>query len=204
MFKYTYNKVLPIMTIIIFSLCIITSLKTFSLESNSSNSNFTALELQLQQLNQTLQSLLQKYSSFPNTSVPSWLDTGSNAWMLIAATLVGLQSVPGLMLYYAGLTKRKYAVNTVLMLIYAFGAVLLIWTIAGYNFAFGKASLTISNYGILGTLSPIWDAAFMSSQAAYGPSYTPLNIPMSTFIYFQFVFAAITPILLAGAIIERV
>ena len=29
---------------------------------------------------------------------PKWLDTGSNAWQMAAATFVGLQSVPGLVI----------------------------------------------------------------------------------------------------------
>ena len=32
----------------------------------------------------------------------SYLDTGDNAWQLTAASLVGLQSVPGLAVLYAG------------------------------------------------------------------------------------------------------
>jgi len=56
-------------------------------------------------------------SGYPSASVPGWLDTGSNAWMLTAATLVGLQSVPGLMLLYGGMTKRKYAINTMMMVL---------------------------------------------------------------------------------------
>jgi len=95
MFKYNGKVVLLAVLVIILLTLGLVSLKAFSYSSNSSNSNFTALQLQLQQLNQTLQALLQKYNSFPNSSVPAWLDTGSNSWMLIAATLVGLQSVPG-------------------------------------------------------------------------------------------------------------
>lgn len=65
-------------------------------------------------------------------------NTGSNAWMLTAATLVGLQSVPGLMLLYGGMTKRKYAINTMMMVLYAFAVVLIVWILAGYEFAFAS------------------------------------------------------------------
>ncbi|BBD73165.1 hypothetical protein HS1genome_1554 [Sulfodiicoccus acidiphilus] len=43
----------------------------------------------------------------------------------------------------------------------------------------------------------------MGSQGTYGPSATALNIPNSTLIFFQFVFAAITPVLLVGGVMER-
>ena len=46
--------------------------------------------------------------------------------------------------------------------------------------------------------------AFEGGQAIVGPSSIALNVPMSTLVFFQFVFAAITPGLFVGAIIERV
>src|ERR1700745_2484069 len=58
---------------------------------------------------------------------PKWLDTGSNAWQMAAATFVGLQSVPGLVVLYGGIVKRKWAINSAFMAIYAFAAVLLVW-----------------------------------------------------------------------------
>ncbi|MDA4112609.1 MAG: ammonium transporter [Thaumarchaeota archaeon] len=142
-------------------------------------------------------------SSFPPASVPSWLDTGSNAWMLTAATLVGLMSVPGLALYYGGLTRKKFALNTMLMTFYAFAAVMVVWILAGYNLGFGAASITIDGYGILGTLGSVAPGLTEGSQALVGPMQLALNLPTSTVVWFQFVFAAITPILFIGAIIER-
>ena len=134
----------------------------------------------------------------------SWLNTGNNGWMLTAATLVGLQSIPGLALYYAGLTKRKYMVNAMMMALYAFAAVLVIWVIAGYNFGFGTSSmLKIGGYYILGIPSPAMSGTFIGSQAIVGPQKQALSIPNSTLIFFQFVFAAITPVLLMGGILER-
>jgi len=43
-----------------------------------------------------------------NLVSPAWLDTGDNAWQLTAASLVALQSVPGLCVLYAGLVKKKW------------------------------------------------------------------------------------------------
>jgi len=62
-------------------------------------------------------------------------------WQLTAATLVGLQSVPGLAILYAGWVKHKWAVNSAFMVFYAFGAVLICWTIYAYKAAFGKEML---------------------------------------------------------------
>src|SRR6266849_8182841 len=142
-------------------------------------------------------------NTYPGPSVPSWLDTGSNAWMLTAATLVGLMSLPGLAIFYGGLAKKRFILNTLFMIFYAYASVLIVWLLFGYNLGFGPAGVKIGNYGILGMPTPTLDAGFMSSQATIGPTGFPINIPMSTIVFFQFVFAAITPGLFAGAIIER-
>ncbi|MDG6926470.1 MAG: ammonium transporter [Nitrososphaerota archaeon] len=150
-------------------------------------------------------------NGFPSCAVPSWLDTGSNAWMLTAATLVGLQSVPGLALYYGGLTRKKFALNTAMMTFYAFAAVLVVWVVAGYNLGFGQPSASFSfggtTYYLLGKLLPATPGIFEGSQALVGPGTNgaglALNVPSVTIVWFQFVFAAITPILFIGAVVER-
>ena len=38
---------------------------------------------------------------------PSWLNPGDNAWQLVAATLVGLMSIPGIAVLYAGIVQKK-------------------------------------------------------------------------------------------------
>ena len=47
----------------------------------------------------------------------NWLDTGDNAWQLTAATLVGLQSVPGLVVLYGLLTSNRMPAMTALFLV---------------------------------------------------------------------------------------
>ena len=68
---------------------------------------------------------------------PKWLDTGDNAWQLAAATFVGLQSIPGLTVLYGGVVKKKWAINSAFMSIYAFASVLVVWVLFDYNMAFG-------------------------------------------------------------------
>ncbi|BCU71045.1 ammonium transporter [Stygiolobus caldivivus] len=168
----------------------------------------TNITSDIQSLNQSILALENHTADYPSAAVPSWLDTGSNAWMLTAATFVGLQSVPGVALYYAGLSKKKYAVNSALMVFYAFAAVLIVWMIAGYNAGFGYPAfihININNtsYGILGYPLPAWLGSYEAHQTIYGPGPSAVDIPTSTYIFFQFVFAAITPVLLAGGVLER-
>ena len=72
---------------------------------------------------------------------PDWLEKGDNAWQLTAATLVGLQSVPGLVILYAGIVKTKWAINSAFMALYAFACVLVCWVLWAYKASFGTRML---------------------------------------------------------------
>src|SRR5450759_2562819 len=71
------------------------------------------------------------------TESPSWLNQGDTAWQLTSATLVGIMSIPGLAILYAGLMKRKWAVNSALMVVYAFAMTLVVWMFFAYDMSFG-------------------------------------------------------------------
>ena len=132
---------------------------------------------------------------------PKWLDTGNNAWQLAAATFVGLQSIPGLTVLYGGVVKKKWAINSAFMSIYAFASVLVVWILFDYNMAFGPQW-----FPFLGTPMPAASAAFTLGQAtipAAASGMPDLTFPMATLVFFQFVFAAITVIILAGSVLGR-
>jgi Amt family ammonium transporter len=137
---------------------------------------------------------------------PQWLDTGDNAWQLAAATFVGLQSIPGLVVLYGGIVKKKWAINSAFMSMYAFASVLVVWVLFDYNMAFGHAWLTIAGQTFLGQPSLATSAAFTLGQATVPEAASgmpPMAFPMATLVYFQFVFAAITVIILAGSVLGR-
>src|SRR5258708_260055 len=132
---------------------------------------------------------------------PQWLDTGNNAWQLAAATFVGLQSIPGLTVLYGGIVKKKWAINSAFMAIYAFSSVLVVWILFDYNMAFGEQW-----FPFLGKPGLATSASFTTGQArtpAAAAGMPPLTFPMATLIFFQFVFAAITVIILAGSVLGR-
>ena len=91
---------------------------------------------------------------------PQWLDTGDNAWQLAAATFVGLQSIPGLTVLYGGIVKKKWAINSAFMSIYAFASVLVVWVLFDYNMAFGPQW-----FPFLGMPGLATSAAFTTGQA---------------------------------------
>ncbi|HQT68787.1 MAG TPA: ammonium transporter, partial [Acetobacteraceae bacterium] len=139
----------------------------------------------------------------------NWLDTGDNAWQLTAATLVGIMSIPGLALLYGGVVKKKWAINSAFMVFYAFSAVLIAWVGWAYGMSFGKPWLIMPGTGgnaFLGHVSSTLSAEFMEKEAiipSAASGMPALGYGMATMVYFQFVFAAITPIILAGSILGR-
>uniref|UniRef100_A0A3Q7HRD2 Ammonium transporter n=2 Tax=Solanum lycopersicum TaxID=4081 RepID=A0A3Q7HRD2_SOLLC len=128
----------------------------------------------------------------PGDANPPWMSKGDNAWQLVAATLVGLQSVPGLIILYGGAVKKKWAVNSAFMVLYAFACVLLCWVCWGYRMSFGEK------------LIPIWGKIDVALEQDYLFQKAFLGMfPNATMVFFQFVFAAITLVLIAGALLGR-
>lgn len=141
----------------------------------------------------------------------NWLDTGDNAWQLTAATFVGIMSVPGLAVLYGGAVKKKWAVNSAFMVFYAFSAVLIAWVLWAYNMSFGKPWFDVPGFlgsgAWIGHPCPTTSAYNMEKEAiipSAASAMPALGYGQATMVYFQFVFAAITPIILLGAILGRV
>ncbi|MEU6646373.1 ammonium transporter [Saccharomonospora sp. NPDC046836] len=139
---------------------------------------------------------------------PPWLSAGDNAWQLIAATLVGLMSIPGIAVLYAGIVQRKWAVNTMLMAFTGFSLVLLVWVLWGFNMGFGYP-LHLGP-GVLGSFigQPRTLLGDNTQQQAVIPLLSGLipefRFSQTTLAYFQFVFAAITPLLFLGSVVGRI
>jgi Amt family ammonium transporter len=132
---------------------------------------------------------------------PQWLDTGDNAWQLAAATFVALQSIPGLTVLYGGIVKKKWAINSAFMSIYAFASVMVVWVLFDYNLAFGPQWYSFIGTPMLGTSAEFTTGQGIIPAAAAG--MPAIAFPMATLMYFQFVFAAITVIILAGSLLGR-
>ncbi|KAF5750797.1 ammonium transporter [Tripterygium wilfordii] len=141
-------------------------------------------------------------------AVPEWLNKGDNAWQMTASTLVSLQSMPGLVILYASMVKKKWAVNSAFMALYAFAACLLCWVLLCYRMAFGDQLLPFWGKG-----APALGQKYLIEQAKIPESRHEVDsgefetteplYPMATLVYFQFTFAAITLILLAGSVLGR-
>ncbi|WOL01767.1 ammonium transporter [Canna indica] len=71
----------------------------------------------------------------------STLSADITEWQMISATLVGLQSVPGVVILYGSIVKKKWAVNSAFMALYAFVVVVICWVGWGYKMSFGHRLL---------------------------------------------------------------
>src|SRR6201984_3523043 len=138
---------------------------------------------------------------------PDWLNPGDNAWQLVAATLVGLMSIPGIPVLYGGLVQKKWAVNTMLMAFTGFSLVLVVWVLWVFKMGFGEP-LKLGP-GILQSAvgKPATILGSANTQQAVIPLLDGLmpkfRFSETTLAYFQFVFAAITPLLFLGSVVGR-
>ena len=140
-----------------------------------------------------------------------WLSPGDNAWQLTAATLVGLMSVPGLVVLYGGVMQKRWSVNSMMLTFVAFAVVLVCWVLWGFEMSFGTPWHGIHSHGFFGSFVGVPGSVLghLSEQGrAVIPSLKGLmpafRFPQSSLVYFQFVFAGITPILMLGSVLGRV
>jgi ammonium transporter, Amt family len=140
---------------------------------------------------------------------PHWLSPGDNAWQLTAATLVGLMSVPGLVVLYGGVMQKRWSVNSMMLTFVAFAVVLVAWVLWAFKMGFGSPIGHGSGFfanalgkpgSVLGHLAEEGQANIPLLSAG-SPSF---RFPQSSLVYFQFVFAAITPILMLGSVLGRI
>ena len=162
---------------------------------------------------------------------PSWLNPADNTWQVTAATFVGLMSLPGLAVLYASIVPKKWAVNVLAMMFAGFSLVLIAWVLWSYKMGFGATSIgggvnggvatqhvlvngkLTNNTGtwqyffedFVGKPGGITNSVGEQGQAVSNAnSIIPFHFPTSSLAYFQFVFAAITPLLFLGSVLGRI
>lgn len=115
---------------------------------------------------------------------------GDTAWLLAAAALVLLMTVPGLALFYGGMVQRKNILST---MAYSLGAALVVgtlWVVVQYSLAFSGAGL------YFGDLAKVGMAGVTKDSLVF-------TVPELVFSAFQMMFAVITVALISGAVVGR-
>ncbi len=115
------------------------------------------------------------------------------AFIIVCAALVMFMT-PGLALFYAGMTRSKNALGTMMQSFAAIGVISLVWMFWGYSLSFG----TDLN-GLIGGL----DFLALSGVGMQPHESIATNLPHMVFMIFQCMFAIITPALITGAFAER-
>jgi len=138
---------------------------------------------------------------------PSWLSSGDTSWQMTAATLVGLMSVPGLVVLYGGVMQKRWSVNSMMLAFAAFAVVLVVWVLWAFKMGFGTPWHGLAHSGFFGNFigrpGSVLSHTELQHQAAI-PNIGVQAFPKSALVYFQFVFAGITPILMLGSVLGRV
>ena len=124
-------------------------------------------------------------------------DKGDTAFMFLCTLLVLFMLVPGLGLFYGGLVRAKNMLSVLMQCTVAGAAMMLVWVVYGYSFAFGGS--TSAFFG--GTAKMFLAGVTPDSTAA---TFSDAVIPEYIFILFQMTFAALTPALIVGAFAERI
>lgn len=136
----------------------------------------------------------------PAMAAPAVPNPGNNAWMMTSTLLVLLMIIPGLTLFYGGLTRSKNMLSTMTQIGATASLAMLIWVMWGFSLAFGDTTyegtlgLFVSggSYFLVGT-----------DMDSVAETFTDEVISKYVFISFQMTFAAITASLILGATAER-
>ena len=132
-------------------------------------------------------------------ALPTPVDKGDNAWMLVSSVLVLLMIVPGLALFYGGLVRQKNMLSMLMQTTTVCVIGMMAWVLWGYSLAFTDGGSHDLFFG--GTSRLFMKGVTPASVAA--TFSTGVYIPELTFICFQMTFAAITACLVLGGVAER-
>jgi len=121
------------------------------------------------------------------------VDTGDTAWMLTSSALVLFMTIPGLFLFYGGLVRSKNVLGVLMQNFTMVGLVTAQWIVIGYSLAFANGSSLIGGLQWMG----------LHGVGAVPNADYAATIPHQTFMFYQLMFAIITPALMTGAFAER-
>ena len=126
--------------------------------------------------------------------MPVPINTGDTAWLMIASSLV-LLMIPALGMFEAGLLRKKNAVSVFMQIFFGLALLSVMWFTVGFSLTFGPDT----GEGLTGNMD--WRFLKDVSQKE-GLHYAP-TVPGVSFAMFQMMFAVITPLILTGAVAER-
>jgi Amt family ammonium transporter len=105
--------------------------------------------------------------------------------------------------------QKRWSVNSMMLAFTGFAAVLIVWVLYAFDMGFGNPWHGLSSHGFWGNFIG-QPGAVLNHHNLQGQATIPLvggppwHFPQSSLVYFQFVFAAITPLLMLGSVLGRI
>ncbi|HFA6389278.1 TPA: ammonium transporter [Neisseria gonorrhoeae] len=129
----------------------------------------------------------------------SAVNSGDTAWVMTAAALVLLMTLPGLALFYGGMVRKKNLLSTMMHSFSIATLVGILWVAVGYSLAFTPGNAFIGGLGrVFLSGMQIDAAARMLTVSPNAPT-----VPEPVFMFFQMTFAIISTAIITGAFAER-
>lgn len=129
-------------------------------------------------------------------AVEAVVDKGDTAWMMTSTLLVLLMILPGLALFYGGLTRTKNMLATMTQIGAAACLAMVLWVAYGYGLTFGPEGNAFIAWGK-------WFLAGVTPDSLADTFSDGFKLPEYVFVSFQMTFAAITVALVLGSVVER-
>lgn len=123
-------------------------------------------------------------------TVESAIDKADVAWMLVATTLVLFMTIPGIALFYGGMSRKKNVLSVLAQTTVICCALTLLWFVAGYSLAFAPGNAFVGGL----------DHVFLRGIDIKS---TTGSIPTYLFVIFQMTFAVLTAALMIGSFAGR-
>ncbi len=132
---------------------------------------------------------------------PPVFNEGNVSWMMTATAIVMFMSLPGLALFYGGMTRQKNMASTMTQTFAIFCLIAVLWVVYGYSVAFSGSSPFFGTLDKMFLKGVVYDAnGFFTATATFSKGVV---IPELLFAVFQLTFACITCALIAGGYAER-
>src|SRR5256884_9288182 len=129
----------------------------------------------------------------PAFAETSSINAADTAWMIVAAALVLMMTIPGLALFYSGMVRKKNMLATMAQSLAAVAIISILWVAFGYSVAF------VGDGPWIGTL----DRWFLIGMTMESVNPAAKTIPEALFMLYQMTFAIITVALVAGSVADR-
>lgn len=131
---------------------------------------------------------------FPQLALADVLNAADTAWIMTSSALVLFMTLPGLALFYGGLTRSRNVLSILMQCFTISGVATLVWLLFGYSLAFTDGG---GANPFIGGLGKVLFAGILEGTVSG-------TIPESLFALFQMTFAIITPALVVGGFAERI